>query len=111
VKPSRTGIEDAATIVSGAAPIVRGRLRVNFDPVVAAVDSLRSALSEARAVRLTNPQSLDARREAAIKRVAVTDGQLHRAIALHKRKPPHGGVQRPFSWALREIKLQRPSTA
>jgi hypothetical protein len=73
--------------------------------------AVRSALSEARAVRLTNPQSLDARREAAIKRVAVTDGQLHRAIALHKRKPPHGGVQRPFSWALREIKLQRPSTA
>jgi len=34
VKPSLTDIEDAATIVSGAANIVRGRLRVNIDPVV-----------------------------------------------------------------------------
>lgn len=34
VKPSLADIEDAATIASGAANIVRGRLRVNIDPVV-----------------------------------------------------------------------------
>lgn len=34
VKPSLANIEDAATIASGAANIVRGRLRVNIDPVV-----------------------------------------------------------------------------
>jgi DNA-binding transcriptional LysR family regulator len=34
VKPSLAGIEDAAITASGAANIVRGRLRVNIDPVV-----------------------------------------------------------------------------
>jgi DNA-binding transcriptional LysR family regulator len=34
VKPSLANIEDAATIASGAANVVRGRLRVNIDPVV-----------------------------------------------------------------------------
>ncbi|SFV33692.1 LysR family transcriptional regulator [Hyphomicrobium facile] len=34
VKPSLADIEDAATIASGAANVVRGRLRVNIDPVV-----------------------------------------------------------------------------
>lgn len=34
VKPSLANIEDAATIASGATNIVRGRLRVNIDPVV-----------------------------------------------------------------------------
>lgn len=34
VKPNLADIEDAATIASGAANIVRGRLRVNIDPVV-----------------------------------------------------------------------------
>lgn len=34
VKPSLANIEDAATMASGAANIVRGRLRVNIDPVV-----------------------------------------------------------------------------
>lgn len=34
VKPSLTNIEDAAAIASGATNIVRGRLRVNIDPVV-----------------------------------------------------------------------------
>ncbi len=34
VKPSLANIEDAATIASGSANIVRGRLRVNIDPVV-----------------------------------------------------------------------------
>lgn len=34
VKPSLTDIEDAALIASGAANSVRGRLRVNIDPVV-----------------------------------------------------------------------------
>jgi len=34
VKPSLVNIEDAASIASGSANIVRGRLRVNIDPVV-----------------------------------------------------------------------------
>ena len=34
VKPSLANIEDAAAIASGATNIVRGRLRVNIDPVV-----------------------------------------------------------------------------
>lgn len=34
VKPNLADIEDAATIAAGAANIVRGRLRVNIDPVV-----------------------------------------------------------------------------
>ncbi|MET0408157.1 MAG: LysR family transcriptional regulator [Hyphomicrobium sp.] len=34
VKPSLANIEDAATLAAGSANIVRGRLRVNIDPVV-----------------------------------------------------------------------------
>lgn len=34
VKPSLANIEDAASIASGSANVVRGRLRVNIDPVV-----------------------------------------------------------------------------
>src|SRR3984885_14026331 len=34
VKPSLTNIEEAAITASGAANVVRGRLRVNIDPVV-----------------------------------------------------------------------------
>ncbi|MBS0251992.1 MAG: LysR family transcriptional regulator [Proteobacteria bacterium] len=34
VRPSLANIEDAATIASGAANIVRGRLRINIDPIV-----------------------------------------------------------------------------
>jgi DNA-binding transcriptional LysR family regulator len=34
VKPSLANIEEAATMASGAANIVRGRLRVNIDPIV-----------------------------------------------------------------------------